>query len=145
MINPFGFCKFEVNPFGPVHEYAVAPVTVVAVKFTVPPTQIGPLLLAVIAQPHEFTVIVVFTVEGEPGQKDDVDDIVEVAENVYVPGEGGEAVTVAPDPVKNGEAAHVYMPLPPDAFKVTLSPGQMLKVEAATATGVETPLFAPIM
>jgi hypothetical protein len=60
----------------------VAPVTVVAVKFTVPPTQRGPLFPAVIEQPQEFTVIVVFTVEGEPGQSDEVDGKVVFAVNV---------------------------------------------------------------
>jgi hypothetical protein len=60
----------------------VAPVTVVAVKFTVPPTQVGPLLPAVIEQPQEFTVIVDETVDGDPGQSDEVEGKVDVAEKV---------------------------------------------------------------
>jgi hypothetical protein len=38
-----GFCKEEVNPFGPVHEY-VAPATSGVVKFRLSPSQMGLLL-----------------------------------------------------------------------------------------------------
>lgn len=41
-----GFCEVEVKLFGPVQAY-VAPVTVEAVKFKAPPTQIGVLEEAV--------------------------------------------------------------------------------------------------
>ena len=36
-----GFCRFERNPFGPVHAY-VAPAIVVAVREADPPRQTGP-------------------------------------------------------------------------------------------------------
>ena len=41
-----GFCKDEVNPFGPVHENVV-PILVVPVKFNAVPAHIGLLLPAV--------------------------------------------------------------------------------------------------
>ena len=41
-----GFCRFEVNPFGPVHVY-VAPVTFEVLSETVVPSQYGPLFVAV--------------------------------------------------------------------------------------------------
>ena len=41
-----GFCKFDVNPFGPIQENDVAP-TAVAFKLIVPPSSTGELLDAV--------------------------------------------------------------------------------------------------
>ncbi len=53
-----GFCAVEVKPFGPVQAY-VAPATVEAVRFSVLPAQIGPLLPAVGAAGVGLTVAVV--------------------------------------------------------------------------------------
>src|SRR5204863_139146 len=53
-----GFCKAEVNPFGPVQLY-VAPATVGVLNVKVDPAQIGPLLDAVGVVGIEFTVAVV--------------------------------------------------------------------------------------
>ncbi len=50
-----GFCAEEANPFGPVQEY-VAPVAPDAVRASVPPAQIGPLLPAVGAAGGAWTV-----------------------------------------------------------------------------------------
>jgi hypothetical protein len=53
-----GFCRVDVKPFGPVQEY-VAPATVEAVRLSVAPAQIGPLLEAVGAAGVALTVAVV--------------------------------------------------------------------------------------
>ncbi len=53
-----GFCTVDVKPFGPVQAY-VAPATVEAVRFSVLPAQIGPLLPAVGAAGVGLTVAVV--------------------------------------------------------------------------------------
>ena len=50
-----GFCKVDVNPFGPVQLY-VALATVLAVRFRVVPSQTGPLLPAVGAAGKRFIV-----------------------------------------------------------------------------------------
>ena len=53
-----GFCNDDVKLLGPVHAY-VAPLTVLAVKFSVVPAQIAPLLPAVGALGIALTVTVV--------------------------------------------------------------------------------------
>jgi hypothetical protein len=53
-----GFCEVDVNPFGPVHEYA-APEIVLAVKLRVVPEHTVPLLPAVGVEGGGFTVTVV--------------------------------------------------------------------------------------
>ncbi len=55
-----GFCKEEVKPFGPDHEYD-APVTVDADKFNVEPSQRGPLFDAIEAA--GIGLIITFVVE----------------------------------------------------------------------------------
>ena len=40
-----GFCNVEAKPAGPLHDHDVAPVEL-ADRFTVPPTHIGPSLVA---------------------------------------------------------------------------------------------------
>jgi hypothetical protein len=52
-----GFCKDEVNPFGPTHEYVDAPLGC-DVKFRLLPVQIG-LLLEALAAGVAFTATVV--------------------------------------------------------------------------------------
>ncbi len=53
-----GFCAVEVKPFGPDQAY-VAPATVEAVRLSVLPAQMGPLLEAVGAEGTALTVAVV--------------------------------------------------------------------------------------
>ena len=61
-----GFCRDEVKPFGPVHEY-VAPETVVVERAIVAPSQYGPPLLAVgVAGIGLTTTLVVPAAEVQP-------------------------------------------------------------------------------
>jgi hypothetical protein len=61
-----GFCSAEVKPFGPVHEY-VAPAMVVALSWTVPVAQYGPVFDAVgVAGFWLTTTLVVPAVEVQP-------------------------------------------------------------------------------
>src|SRR5437867_1679684 len=53
-----GFCRLEVNPFGPLHEY-VAPLMFEALSWIVAPAQYGPVLDAVGALGIGLTVTVV--------------------------------------------------------------------------------------
>ena len=57
-----GFCRDEINPFGPVHEY-VAPPTVDAVRLRVEPTQTAPPFPAVGGEGTGLTVTVVAVAE----------------------------------------------------------------------------------
>ena len=57
-----GFCEEEVKEFGPVHEY-VAPATLLAVRLSVEPAQIGELLDAVGGAGVGFTVTAVVAEE----------------------------------------------------------------------------------
>jgi hypothetical protein len=60
-----GFCKDEVKPEGPLHDHEVASLEL-ADRVTVPPTQIGPLLVAPVDDGIGLTVtVVVYTVVGE--------------------------------------------------------------------------------
>ena len=59
-----GFCAAEVEPSEPVHDHAVA-LLELSFKVTVPPLQIGPLLVAPVEVGAVFTVtVVVYTVDG---------------------------------------------------------------------------------
>src|SRR5213594_2132854 len=61
-----GFCRLDVKPFGPVHEY-VAPLIVEALSWIVVPSQYGPVLVAVGALGIGLTVTgVVPAVEVQP-------------------------------------------------------------------------------
>lgn len=60
-----GFCKEEVKPEGPVQDQADASLEL-AVSVAVPPTHIGPLLVAPVEEGVGLTVTeVVYTVAGE--------------------------------------------------------------------------------
>ena len=59
-----GFCKEEEKPEGPDHDHAVASLEL-ADNVTVPPTHIGPLLVAPVEDGTGLTVtVVVYTVAG---------------------------------------------------------------------------------
>ena len=59
-----GLCAAEVDPSEPVHDHAVA-LLELSCNVTVPPLQIGPLLVAPVEVGAVFTVtVVVYTVDG---------------------------------------------------------------------------------
>ena len=60
-----GFCTLEVKPFGPVHAYVVMPAGP-PVRFTVEPTQTGPLFVAVATGRALITTVVVAAIEVHP-------------------------------------------------------------------------------
>ena len=66
VLTRVGFCREEVKPLGPVHEY-VAPATVGVLSEIVPPTQYGPLLLTKGVDGTALTMtFVVPAAEGQP-------------------------------------------------------------------------------
>src|SRR5579859_2931195 len=136
-----GFWALDAKPFGPAQLY-VAPATVEAVRFSVDPAQMGPLLPAVGAEGVGLTVAVV--VPGADGQ------LATVATTEYVP----EAAAVAP--TIDGFCALEVNPLGPvqlyvapatvEAVRFNVEPAQMgpLLPAVGVAGGVQLPHARPL-
>ena len=118
-----GLAAVAEDRLGPLHEYMVAPPAGVAVSVTVPPLQMGPLLVGA-AVGVAFTVtLVVYTVAGaQPGLP-----LPSLTVSEYTEVAVGVAVGFWPVDVDRLEPLHEYTDAPPDglAVRFTVPPLQI--------------------
>jgi hypothetical protein len=129
-----GLASVVEESAGPLHEYTLAPPEPFDVNVTVPPTQIGPLLVGAAIGVLLTVTEVVYTVVGaQPGWVDPsltVSEYTEVAEGV--------AVGFSTDVLDNAEPLHtnVLAPSEPLPVRFTVPPSHIGLLFVGAAIGV---------